>query len=317
MSSPKFRRAGGLAAVALGLLLAACSPQNTLNVVTFTGGLKVSQNVPYGPAPRNTMDIYAPENAQNAPVVLFIHGGSWQGGDKDGHKFVGVSLARAGYVTGVMNYRLAPEHRYPEYVQDAAAALKVLRDSAQRSGGNPDNLFVMGHSAGAFNAVEVVDNARWLREAGVPISAVRGVIGVAGPYSYDFRQFSSKVAFPPEGNPDDIMPDRHVRPDAPPHLLLVAANDTTVNPYNGVNMQAALKKAGVPSELKVLPGLNHITVIAAVAQPLTFLGGTRQQVTDFIEAHRLKWVGWSALRQPPGQLHSCCTLPLDPARPGH
>ncbi|GGO29163.1 alpha/beta hydrolase [Deinococcus humi] len=288
--SRSFTRAAGLgvAAALLGLTLAACSPQNTLNAVTSTRGLNVTQNVRYGPAPRNVMDVYAPQNVQNAPVVLFIHGGSWQGGDKEGHKFVGVSLARAGYVTGVMNYRLAPEHRYPDYVQDAAAALKALRDQARSYGGSPDNLFVMGHSAGGFNAVEVVDNARWLGEAGVPIGAVRGMIGVAGPYSYDFRQFPSKVAFPPDGNPDNIMPDRHVRPDAPPNLLLVAANDQTVDPYNAVNMEAALKEAGVPVRRTVLPGLNHITVIAAMAQPLTFLGDTRQQVIDFIEAHRLK-----------------------------
>lgn len=290
MSSRTVTRAAGLgaAAIVLGLTLAACSPQNTLNTLTSTGGLNVTQNVRYGPAPRNVMDVYAPENVRNAPVVLFIHGGSWEGGDKDGHRFVGESLARAGYVTGVMNYRLAPEHRYPDYVQDAAAALKVLRDNAQKYGGSPDNLFVMGHSAGGFNAVEVVDNARWLREVGVPITAVRGVIGVAGPYSYDFRDFSSKVAFPVGGNPDDIMPDRHVRPDAPPNLLLVAANDTTVDPYNAVNMEAALRKAGVPVTRTVLPGLNHITVIAAMARPLTFLGKTRQQVIDFIEAHKLK-----------------------------
>ncbi|MFK7602780.1 alpha/beta hydrolase [Deinococcus sp. SM5_A1] len=288
-SHPFIRAAGlGLAAAALGLTLAACSPQNTLNTVTSTGGLNVIQNVPYGPAPRNVMDVYAPKNVHNAPVVLFIHGGSWQNGSKDGHKFVGVSLARAGYITGVMNYRLAPEHRYPEYIQDAAAALRVLRDSATSYGGSPDNLFVMGHSAGGFNAVEVVDNARWLREAGVPISAVRGVIGVAGPYTYDFRGKPTALAFPVGGKPENSMPDRHVRPDAPPNLLLVAANDTTVDPYNGVTMNAALTKAGVPSELKVLPGLNHITIIAAMAQPLNFLGDTRKQVIDFIETHKLQ-----------------------------
>ena len=145
----------------------------------------------------------------------------------------------------------------------------------------------MGHSAGGFNAVEVVDNARWLAEADVPVSAIRGVIGVAGPYSYDFRQFSSAKAFPVGATPDEVMPDRHVRADAPPHLLLVAENDDTVYPQNALNMEAALKRAGVPVTRTVLPKLNHITIIAAMARPLTFLGGTRQAVIDFIEAHRL------------------------------
>ena len=254
-SRPALLLAGTLT---LGLTLAACSQQgaqNTLNRVVSTGGLTVTQNVPYGPDARNRMDIYAPQNARNAPVVLFIHGGSWEGGDKDGHKFVGESLARAGYVTAVMSYRLAPLSRYPTYVQDSAQALKVLRDRATGFGGNPDNLFVSGHSAGAFNAVEAVDNERWLLEAGVPISAVRGVIGIAGPYSYDFREFSSRRAFPEGATPDQVMPDRHVRPDAPPHLLLVAANDTTVYPQNAINMEAALKKAGVDINRKVLADL--------------------------------------------------------------
>lgn len=281
----------GLGTVALGLSLAACSPAaapDALNRVISTRGLKVIPDQRYGPHERNLLDVYAPASAQGAPTVLFVHGGSWQGGDKAIYRFVGESLARAGYVTGVMNYRLAPQNRYPTYVQDTAAALRWLRDHAGDFGGNPDDLFVVGHSAGAFNAVEAVDNARWLREAGVPVGAVRGVIGIAGPYAYDFRQDSSRVAFPEGSTPDEVMPDRHVRRDAPPHLLLVAANDTTVGPQNALKLEAALKEAGVPVTRTVLPRVNHVTIVAALARPLTFLGGTRQQVIDFIEAHRLK-----------------------------
>lgn len=281
----------GLGTVALGLSLAACSPAaapDALNRVISTRGLKVIPDQRYGPHERNLLDVYAPASAQGAPTVLFVHGGSWQGGDKAIYRFVGESLARAGYVTGVMNYRLAPQNRYPTYVQDTAAALRWLRDHAGDFGGNPNNLFVVGHSAGAFNAVEAVDNARWLREAGVPVGAVRGVIGIAGPYAYDFRQDSSRVAFPEGSTPDEVMPDRHVRRDAPPHLLLVAANDTTVGPQNALKLEAALKEAGVPVTRTVLPRVNHVTIVAALARPLTFLGGTRQQVIDFIEAHRLK-----------------------------
>ncbi|GBF05304.1 alpha/beta hydrolase fold-3 [Deinococcus aerius] len=278
-----------LGVLALGAVLTACSQRSAggfLNVAISTRGLRVVTDQRYGPDARNVLDVYAPPNARNAPVVLFVHGGSWQGGDKAIYRFVGDSLARAGYVTGVMNYRLAPQNRYPTFVQDTAAALRWLRDHAKTFGGDPDDLFVVGHSAGGFNAVEAVDNERWLREAGVPISAVRGVVGIAGPYSYDFRDFPSRVAFPEGSTPDQVMPDRHVRQDAPPHLLLVAANDTTVYPQNALNMEAALKKAGVPVTRTVLPRLNHITIVAALARPLTFLGGTRQQVIDFIEKHR-------------------------------
>ena len=185
MSSSTVRRLAllGAGAAALTLVLSACSGekvQNAVNTTNSTRGLKVVLNQSYGPDTRNKIDVYAPQNAQGAPTILFINGGSWQGGDKSGHAFVGESLARAGYVVGVMNYRLAPQNRYPSYVQDGAAALKWLRDHAGQFGGNPNNLFVSGHSAGGFNAVELVDNARWLAEVNVPVSSIRGVIGIAG-----------------------------------------------------------------------------------------------------------------------------------------
>lgn len=293
MAAPSpFRRAAAWVGLTLGLmaLLAACTPariQQAVNDSNSVRGLRVQTDLPYGPDPRQKLDLYAPLDAVDAPTLLFIHGGSWQGGDKSGHAFVGESLARAGYVVGVMNYRLAPQNRYPAYVQDGAAALRWLRERAVSFGGHPDNLFVMGHSAGGFNAVELVNNPPWLNEVNVPVSSLRGVIGIAGPYSYDFRDYPSWVAFPEGGNPEDIMPDRHVRPDAPPHLLLVAADDRTVHPQNALNMEAALKRAGVPVERVVLPRLNHITVVGALARNLTWLGGTRAEVIRFVAARQL------------------------------
>lgn len=279
-----------LPVLALGglLTLVACAGGvvGTLNAVSSTSGLNVIQNLHYGPDPRNVLDLYQPQKASRAPMLLFIHGGSWTNGDKNEYKFVGESFARAGYVTAVMSYRLAPQHRYPAYIQDAAQALRYLRDQAGQYGGNPDQLYVMGHSAGAFNAVELVDNARWLTEAGVPISAVRAVVGVAGPYSYDYRTLPSANAFPVGSDPADVMPSFHVRPDAPPHLLLVAGNDQVVEAANGLKMQSALKAAGVPVTLTVLPGLNHYTIVGSLARSLTFLGKTRQDALDFMAKNR-------------------------------
>ncbi|GAA3994888.1 alpha/beta hydrolase [Deinococcus rubellus] len=274
--------------LALGVALTACNPVATLNNTTNLSGLDVTRNLHYGPDARNVLDIYAPQQASGKPVVLFIHGGSWDSGSKDEYVFVGDSLARAGYVTAVMSYRLAPTHPYPDYIQDAAQALKWLQDNAAKYGGNGQRLYVVGHSAGAFNAAEVVDNARWLNEAGVNINTVHGLVGIAGPYDYDFRKFPSKNAFPAGGDPANIMPSRHIRPDAPPHLLLVAANDTTVDPDNGERMKAALQAAGVPYTYTVLPGLNHITIVAALSRKLTFLGGTRKAVLDFLATQEQK-----------------------------
>ena len=266
----------------LALVLAACSPVGALNTVTLLGGLRVASDLRYGDAPRQTLDVYAPPTAKGAPVVVFIHGGSWTGGSKDEYKFVGASLARAGYVTLVISYRLAPEHRYPEYIQDAALAIRWARDHAARYGGGPNQLFVMGHSAGGFNALEVVMNARWLKAVSVPISSVRGVIGLAGPYDYDFRQFPSKNAFPVGATPEEVMPSRHVRAGPPPALLLTAANDTVVAPDNATRMAAALRAAGGQVTFENLPGLNHYTLAGALSTRLMFLGPVRGRVLAFI-----------------------------------
>ena len=277
---------GGLA------VLAACGTNGalgTLNVIASTAGLDVTTDQRYGPDVRNVMDVYRPEGSKQnatAPMLLFIHGGSWTNGSKNDYRFVGESFARAGYVTAVMNYRLAPVHRYPAYIQDAAQALKYLREHAAELGGNPGALYVMGHSAGAFNAVEMVDNARWLTEVGVPISAVKAVVGVAGPYSYDYRPLSSANAFPEGSNPADIMPSYHVRKDAPPHLLLVAGDDQVVEPPNSLKMEAALQAAGVPVTRTVLPRLDHYTIVGSLARSLSFLGKTRQDALEFMAKNR-------------------------------
>lgn len=277
------RRSLLLAALTLGVIgCARVDPLVPLNALANTSGLTVATNLAYGPDPRQVLDVYAPPTAKNSPVLIFIHGGSWTSGSKDGYKFVGESFARAGLVTVVISYRLAPVNRYPTFVQDAARAIRWTRDHAARYGGDPNALFVSGHSAGGFNAVEVVVNRRWLDDVDVPVSSVKGVIGIAGPYSYDFRQFASRNAFPEGATPQEVMPSYHVRPDAPPHLLLVAENDQVVAPENATRMEAALKTAGVPVERRVLPRLDHYTIVGSLSRRLTFLGATRQAVLDFV-----------------------------------
>lgn len=270
----------------VALALAACSPLGALNGVTNTAGLAVRTDLRYGEAPRQVLDVYAPEGARGAPVALFIHGGSWTGGDKAEYRFAGDSLARAGYVTLVMSYRLAPAFRYPAYVQDAALALRWARENAAAFGGDPDRLFVVGHSAGAFNAVEAVMNERWLREAGVPIASVRAVVGLAGPYDYDFRPLPSRNAFPEGADPADVMPSRHVRADPPPTLLVVAERDQVVAPENALRMEAALRARGADVTRAVVPGVDHYTVVGALARNAQFLGRVRPLVLDFMNARR-------------------------------
>ncbi|WP_315941250.1 alpha/beta hydrolase [Deinococcus sp. Marseille-Q6407] len=248
------------------------SPQalSNLNRAVLTAGLQLHRDLRYGPAPRQTLDLYAPAKAKDLPVILFIHGGSWDHGDKSEYRFVGESFARAGYLVAVINYHLAPEHRYPVYIRDAALALAWLREHAAQYGGDPQRLFVVGHSAGAFNAVELTVHGQWLEEVGLTLAALAGVVGIAGPYVYDFRDYPTRTAFPEGADPETVMPVYHVRPDAPPHLLLAAEQDQMIPLESALEMEKALQAGGVPVRRRVLPRLNHYTSVAALALPLPF-----------------------------------------------
>ena len=182
----------------------------------------------------------------------------------------------------VIDYRLVPKNIYPDFVEDSVSAIAWVYQHAGQYGGDPNMIFVLGHSAGAFNAVAAVDDERFWSKSDVPDGAIKGVIGLAGPYSYDFRQFDSRVAFPTNMLPEQIMPDSHVRPNAPPHYLLVAEKDTLVGIKNLMKMKRGLERANVPVRTAVIPKVNHYTMIVALATPGRWLGQTRQMVLDYL-----------------------------------
>ncbi|WP_201619274.1 alpha/beta hydrolase [Psychrobacter maritimus] len=302
---PKRISVGVTAALAVGGIALATQQVQALsalaivNGITSNGGVGVSKNILYGDEPNQDLDIYYPkpltkamksknvtdDNAINDsyPMVVFVHGGSWESGSKDEYAFVGQSLAQAGYVTAVINYRKAPEHLYPDYVQDAAQAIAWSYNNAKSLHADPKRLAVIGHSAGAFNAVAAVANEDFLAPYGVKPKDIAAVIGIAGPYSYDFRKFSSRTAFGPDATPETVMPDRQIKGEQPPYLLLTAEKDKIVHVTNTTKMTQALKAAGVKVETGEIAGASHATSIGAMAPPLRWVNDVRAQVLSYLD----------------------------------
>ena len=113
-------------------------------------GVKVTKDQAYGPHPRHKLDVFQPTNSAGAaPVVVFLHGGGFVRGDKRGSANVGTYFARHGIVGITMNYRFAPEAKWPAGAEDIAGVIKWVKANAATIGGNPDKIFLMGHSAGA------------------------------------------------------------------------------------------------------------------------------------------------------------------------
>ncbi|WP_082992521.1 alpha/beta hydrolase [Erythrobacter sp. QSSC1-22B] len=247
-------------------------------------GVERVAHVRLGEAPTQTLSLYrARQTAEPAPVLLFVHGGSWDWGDPKDYGFVARSLAPEGFVVALAGYRLGEEGRYPAMLEDTAQAIRWLRDNAARHGGDPERIYLAGHSAGAYNVVQVALEPRWLAAEGVSTAAIRGVVGMAGPYDFfPFDKDSTRAAFGDATDPEATQPINHVRPDAPPMLLLTGTEDTTVKPRNTRALAAALEQAGVPVETRYYDGLDHSDVLVMLASPWRRKPEVRDDILRFL-----------------------------------
>ena len=174
-------------------------------------------DIAFGPLPAQQLEVVVPAgiSPQKRPVVVFIYGGGWNSGKAGNYHFIGRTLARAGYVVVLPGYRLTPDGVFPHMLQDGALALKWVQDHIAEHGGDPARVFVMGHSAGAYNGMMLALDRQWLGRAGVPDGFIKGMIGIAGPYDfYPFTSDSARRAFAHVADPAITQPIRFARGDA-------------------------------------------------------------------------------------------------------
>ncbi|OYV02182.1 MAG: esterase [Burkholderiales bacterium PBB5] len=291
---PPHRRAvlrHAVLATAGGLLsaggLVACAPVAALNGLAALQGRLWQRDLPFGPDAHQRCDLYRPAGAPPPagwPLVVFFYGGSWSSGRRADYRFVGEALASHGVLALVADYRLYPQVRYPAFLQDAAAALALGIAQAKTWGGHAQRVFVMGHSAGAYNAAMLALDGRWLAAHQLSPDRLAGWIGVAGPY--DFLPIRTPVVQAVFGHPNvaaDTQPVAHVAGSAVPALLLAAAQDTLVDPQrNTVALARALRAQGTPVQARLLDGVDHATVLGALAWPLQGRAPVLSSVLAFV-----------------------------------
>lgn len=284
----RFRRFPGLLRPALvtvmASLVAACTPLGVF--ATFTPRdpaiLRASDQA-YGPQPRQTLDVYAPTRMAAArPVAVFLYGGGWEKGRKWDYGWVGQALAARGFVVVVPDYRLYPQVRFPAFLDDSAQAVRWAVDHAGAYGGDPSRIVLLGHSAGAYNAVMLGLDPRYLQAAGVDLARVRGVVGIAGPY--DFLPLRGHMAevFGPAVDPASTQPVDQVRTGAPPMMLVTGTADVVVDPANTASLAASLVKAGVPVETRTYEGVGHNEIMAAISRPFRDRISVLDDITAFL-----------------------------------
>jgi arylformamidase len=217
------------------------------------------------------LDVYAPANGQNRPVLVWIHGGGWRRGDKSSVQHKPQAFVDRGFVFVSVNYRFVPQVTVKEMTGDIAKAIKWVRDHAKRYGGAPDSIFVAGHSAGAHLAALVCTDGSYLEAEGMRLSAIKGCIPVdtavydissqrknagplrAGMYAATFGEN--------EADRRSLSPITHIAKDSsiPPFLILHVAD----RPDAALQSQAfakALEAAGVPAKVVPGEGKTHATI---------------------------------------------------------
>jgi acetyl esterase/lipase len=184
-------------------------------------GIQLTRSIAYAERSRHRLDVCRPRNAVGAPVIIFFYGGAWQSGYKELYRYVAKALARRGYVAVVPDYRIYPEVCYPDFLDDGAFVVRWVKGNIARFGGDPDKLFLKGHSAGAHIAAMLSIDGRWLGKVGLnPRHDIAGLIGLAGPYDLmPLRDEKLKVIFGGTDRPE-TQPIFHVSPGAPPALLM-------------------------------------------------------------------------------------------------
>ena len=226
--------------------------------------------------PRHTLDLYQP-SGKTWPVIVFVHGGNWDSGDKnlraggaDVYANIGRFYATRGIGVAVINYRLQPDVAWPAQVDDVRAAAAWIRGNIERYGGQPDRIFLMGHSAGAHLASLVALTSD---------RGVRGVIAVSGAaldltdeqtYQLGADRDYYRARFQGDDRSEEwkrrASPALFANAKAPPFLILYATGETKALQRQSRVLHESLITAGASSRLVPVQGESHSRMVLALSR---------------------------------------------------
>lgn len=254
-----------------------------LNRLTPKTSFELVENIAYGLKSRQRLDLYcAKKTLAHRPLIVFVHGGAWQHGDKKDYVFIGESLARAGYDVAVINYHLAPQSIFPVYIDDIAQALNYLNQHQQRLNISTQHIILMGHSSGAFNVMSVVYHPQ--QQAIHCRDQIKAIVGFAGPYHFDYKGDPlAQDAFDQSVPYQEVMPFYFVETNSIKHYLFLAENDQIVKKSNTFDMHQKLLQAGNHSHVAVIAKTGHVTIIATLSSLFSQYFKTKRTLLNLLK----------------------------------
>lgn len=246
--------------------------------------VKKVPDIRYREGKRGKLDIYEPEKSDGlAPVVMFIYGGAWAAGDKFEYEFVGRALAANGYVAVIADYRLYPDVKYPDFLEDCAAAARWIEDNIVNYGGDTRRFFLAGHSAGAYNAVMLGLDASFFRDQGVTMP-VRAIAAISGPFNfYPFEYDQVRTIFGDAPNPEGTQPINLVAAGDPPIFLASGTSDPIVRIENSKALAEKLRAQGAWVTEKYYEGFGHLEPVIALGAMMRFRMPILQDMLNFFQ----------------------------------
>jgi acetyl esterase/lipase len=219
---------------------------------------------------RQMLDVYAPTEGKNHPVVVWIHGGGWKRGDKTDVQNKPKAFVNKGFVLVSINYRFVPTVTVDQIAGDVAKAIRWTHDHARDYGGDPNRIIVMGHSAGAQLAALVCTDDRYLKVEKLPLSIIKACVPVDGD-TYDVplqiktveekRAKSYRMTFGDEASQKNLSAVTHVAKgkNIPPFLILHVADHPETKAQSQRLVQV-LQAAGISAKAYPAEGKNHTTI---------------------------------------------------------
>ena len=279
----------------------ACSPVKLLNAVISDSNYSITTDIAFGALSRQKLDIYTPllkvDKSQNnvetvkrlKKVIIFYYGGNWDSGEKADYKFAAEALTASGHIVVIPNYRVYPEVLFPEFMIDPALIAKWVKTNIHEYGGDASQIFLSGHSAGAYIAVMMAVNPEYLAAVSLKPNDFAGIIGLAGPY--DFLPLGSdrlKTIFGNDEQQVKSQPINFVDGKNPPLLLVVGLKDNTVWPRNSYNIAKKINANGGKVKVIEFADYGHVDMVAKLAKPLRGNGDLLKIINDFIEFNRVE-----------------------------
>ena len=227
---------------------------------------------------RQTLDVYSPTEGKNHPVIVWVHGGGWTKGNKNGMQQKPQAFTDKGFIFVPINYRFVPNVTVKEMTGDIAKAIRWVHEHAKEFGGNPNSIFVMGHSAGAHLAALVCTDDRYLKAEGLSLAIIKGCVPIdVSVYDIPKRLKDGGSVSPEtfkavfgetEESHRDLSPAAHVAKGKNiPSFLILHVADRADTKAQSDWLAGKLTEVGVSAKVVAAEGKNHGTINSDLGLP--------------------------------------------------